>query len=135
MSLYLCIFSAADEELAGLEVGPYSYFGAVRDLIRDHVQDADQRFPLLMTHPDSDGEWTSVDAPLLKEELSAITCELRSHPARVVSDASWYFKAYKQRRPSSLAESFFDVDGEDLFEGLSDLCDVSIENQLPILFQ
>lgn len=61
MGLYLCIFAGddGDEELDGVEVGGYDDFGEFPDLIARLLEGGTwaSRFPVLMTHPDSHGDW------------------------------------------------------------------------------
>ncbi len=132
MGLYLCIFDG-DEELEGLEVGSYGDFETFRSCVRERLEGGDNgaRFPTLMTHADCDGEWSVGDAKLLAVELETIEREFVKLPPIALS--GW--QQALGVSPKNLAECFFDVDGEPLFERLRGLCACSIERGLPILFQ
>ena len=69
MSLYLCIFDE-EEELDGVDVGAYSDFGYFRNTIVRELErgKAGSRFPMLILHPDCDGEWTIADCVKLESE-------------------------------------------------------------------
>jgi hypothetical protein len=85
MGLYLCIFAGddGDEELDGVEVGGYDDFGEFRDLIARLIERGTwaSRFPVLMNHPDSQGEWGPAQASQLQRELTVIRAELAAMPA------------------------------------------------------
>jgi hypothetical protein len=117
MSLYLCVFNG-DVEVDGVEVGSYADFGRLRDIVLQKLEHGERgsRFPVLQFHSDSNGEWTVEQCALLENELRQVQSELSLHP-----DAA--------------AESFVDVDGENLFEGLLRLCQLARSEGQPILFQ
>jgi hypothetical protein len=137
MGLYLCVFDG-DEELEGVEVGSYADFGALRDAIREHLEGgtAGSRFPVLMMHSDCDGEWSPSEAVQLQAELELIARELARFPPSSLGDG-WKLSVARTfgLRPDNLAECFFDVDGEPLFDRLIGLCRSSVQHGLPILFQ
>jgi hypothetical protein len=80
MSLYLCIISedAADDEIAGWQLGRYSDFACFRDTISRHLGAAD--FPILMEHSDCDGEWSVAALPGLIMKLETIGAKFRTLP-------------------------------------------------------
>ena len=111
MSLYLCAFTD-DHEVAGVDVGAYDDFGQFRDAVAELLEggDAGSRFPVLMNHSDSDGEWTKSDLRDLKHELAEIAT-------------------------SPLANRFTDVIGRPLAEQLLELVDQALIAGVPVLFQ
>ena len=137
MSLYLCIFDG-DDEVDGVEVGRYSDFGALRDTIRDKLEGgaAGSRFPTLMLHSDCDGAWSPEEAAVLEREIDEVRRGLDALPAAPVA-AGWQQQVARSLglSPRTLAECYFDVDGEPLFDRLASLCRTAIANNLPILFQ
>ena len=137
MSLYLCVIDKdTDEEFDAVEVGPYSYFGAIRDVIRSALEpDNAGEYKLFLEHADSQGEWGVGEIKNLKSELAALRKELSQRKPKVVLETSWYLEYYKRARPSMLDQCFFDVDGVDLFSGILELCEVASERRLPISFQ
>jgi len=137
MGLYLCIFDGEDE-LEGVEVGRYSDFAYFRSTVTELLEEGESasRFPTLINHSDCDGEWSPDECVSLKVELSMISAELRQLPARQFA-SEWQNEvaATFGLEPSSLYDSFIDVDGEPLLERLIQLCDIAIQKQRPILFQ
>ena len=137
MSLYLGVFSG-ETELAGLEVGSYADFNALREAIAAELEGgaAGSRFPTFMLHSDCDGAW-SVDAcTRLQGEVGTIAAEMRNRPARP-------FPSEEQRKaaearglaPRNGFESFVDVDGEFLLGRLQGLVAVALRQNQPVLFQ
>lgn len=137
MGLYLAVFDGT-EEVEGVEVGSYEDFNTFRNAITRNLEGGvvGSRFPTLMLHPDSDGEWTPAEAAQLEEELEAIGRELCKIPP-LEAQPEWRKQTAKLLglRPGNLYESFFDVDGEPLVERLIGLAKISRERRLPILFQ
>lgn len=135
--MYLCVFDG-DEELEGVEVGSYADYGRLRDLVSRDLEGGvvGSRFPTFMLHSDSDGEYSPADAATLLAELRTIAKEL-SIRAAVALPAGWQSSTARVfgLKPASLADCFFDIDGEPLFERLIGLCECAIEHQRPILFQ
>jgi hypothetical protein len=84
MGLYLCVFASltADEELEGVEVGFYEDFETLRSNVADRLEGGKwaSRFPVLMSHTDSDGEWSVQDAVALGVELEMIEREFATLP-------------------------------------------------------
>lgn len=138
MGLYLCIFDGNDEEIEGVEVGTYADFGEFRNFITRELESGKPgaRYPTLIRHSDSDGEW-SVDAcEALRRELADLASALKARPAiDFVSD--WQKRVAKSigLKPANAFESFVDVDGEFLVERLQALVETALEHRLPILFQ
>jgi hypothetical protein len=137
MGLYLCIFEG-DEEVDGVEVGPYADFDKLRDYVVRELEggSAGSKFSTLILHSDSDGVWSPSDASGLEKELIEIGDEFRRRsPLPIISD--WQKQVAKSfgLKPSNLYECFFDVDGEPLLERLIGLARLSQERNLPILFQ
>jgi hypothetical protein len=137
MSLYLCIF-AGNHEVAGLEVGSYADFNALRQTIAGALEggSAGARFPHLMLHSDCEGEW-AVDACLkLREELVTIVAEMAALPPLPFL-GDWQEAVAKARalKPGNAGESFIDVDGEFLLPRLQGLVEAALTQGHPILFQ
>jgi hypothetical protein len=137
MGLYLCIFEG-DEEVDGVEVGPYADFNAFRDRVIVELEggNAGSKFPTLILHSDSDGQWSPAEAGKLEKELKAIGDEFHRRPAaRIKSD--WQKQVAKSvgLQINNLYDCFFDVDGEPLLERLINLAKLSQQRGLPILFQ
>jgi hypothetical protein len=137
MGLYLCVFDG-DEELDGVEVGNYSDFDFLRSSVTELLEGglAGSRFPTLILHPDSDGEWSLAECEILRQELMTISSEFQHLPG-IQFRADWQKQVGKSLglKPASLFESFIDVDGELLIERLIRLCDLAKERAMPILFQ
>ncbi len=137
MGLYLCVFDD-DDELEGVEVGSYADFGFFRSSVTKLLEGGFQgnRFPTLIIHSDSDGEWSPTECQSLRQELMTIASKFQRLPG-IQFRAEWQQQVGKLLglKPASLYESFIDVDGELLLDRLIQLCDVAIERQLPILFQ
>jgi hypothetical protein len=137
MGLYLCVFDG-DEDVNGVEVGPYADFNALRDYIVRELEGgkAGSRFPVLNLHSDSDGEWSFTDCEKLRGELAEIATALNARPAiKFVSD--WQKTVAKSIGlvPRNAFESFIDVDGEFLIERMQNLVDYAQKRGVPILFQ
>jgi hypothetical protein len=137
MGLYLCVFDNS-EEVEGVEVGPYSDYGALRDYIVAELGDqkAGSKYPVFVLHSDCDGEWSIHDCEKLQAELTAIIAALKQRPAvPFVSD--WQKNVAKSigLKPKNALESFIDVDGEFVLERLLELVRVALNKQMPILFQ
>jgi hypothetical protein len=137
MSLYLCVFSGSDEK-AGLEVGTYADFNALRRFVAVVLEGglAGSRFPTLATHSDCDGEWTLSACGVLLKELSTIIVEMKGLPP-LEFPGEWQESVARSRglRPRDAFESFIDVDGEFLLQRLLGLAEVALECGQPILFQ
>jgi len=141
MGLYLCVFASndADDELEGVEVGSYDDFNLLRTTVAEGLEGGTwgSRFPVLMSHPDSDGEWTPREALTLVRELQTIEDELAVLPSPGFPEGSWQSSVAKAMgvAPGSLAECFIDVDGGPLLERLRDLAKVAADHDCPISFQ
>jgi len=135
MGLYLCIFDA-DEEVDGVEVGRYSDFNALRDYVARELEGGSRgaRFPTLMLHSDSDGEWSVADCEKLIPELRSVIAQARP-PVQFVSDWQQHVARSVGLVPKSAFESFIDVDGQFVLERMLHLASVALEHGLPILFQ
>lgn len=137
MGLYLAIFDG-DEELDGVEVGSYADFATFRSAVATHVEGgvAGSRCPTLMDHSDCDGLWSPEESALLQSELAMIVQAFMELPPEPLGDG-WKLEVAKMfgLRPANLYESFFDVDGEPLLDRFMGLAQISVEQNLPILFQ
>jgi len=147
VGLYLCIFDDGDEEVGAVDVGHYSDFGDFRHCVAQATAPQPKRrlfgrsesspYPVLMEHSDCDGEWSVAEASVLLEELAQIRGEFAKQAARPFPANSWQAQIADEFGlvPTSLAESFIDVDGEPLLMSLQRLAETSIRHQLPISFQ
>lgn len=137
MGLYLCIFDG-DEELEGIEVGSYTDFGAFRSAVETHIEEGVEgsQCPTLMLHSDCDGLWSPEESALLKGELATITQTFMQLPPEPLGNG-WKPEVAKVfgLRPANLYECFFDVDGVPLLDRLMGLVRISVDRNLPILFQ
>jgi hypothetical protein len=137
MGLYLCIFDE-DEEVHGVEVGPYADFDTLRECIVRELEggNAGSKFPTLTLHSDSDGEWSPSEARKLESELVSIGDEFRRRPPIPIS-SDWQKQVMKNSglRINTLYDCFFDIDGQPLLERLINLAKLSQRRNLPILFQ
>lgn len=137
MGLYLCIFDG-DDELEGVEVGAYADFESFRSTVTSVLEGgvAGAKYPSLILHSDCCGEWSQTECKVLKQELRSISEAFRQLPP-VEFHADWQLQVGKLLglQPSSLYDSFIDVDGEPLLERLEGLCNVAIQNGQPILLQ
>jgi hypothetical protein len=137
MGLYLCVFDG-DEELDGVEVGSYADFGTFRNAASVHIEGGVEgsRCPTLMLHSDCDGQWSPEEAALLQVEFETITNRFRELPPEPLGSA-WKSEVARTfgLRPATLYDCFFDVDGEPLLHRLMGLAQLSIERNLPIVFQ
>ena len=137
MGLYLCIFDG-DDELDGVEVGSYTDFGAFRTAVETHVEGGVEGSlcPILMLHSDCDGDWSPEEAALLQTELTAITERFMQLPAESL-EGDWKPGIARSvgLHPANLYDCYFDVDGEPLLDRLIGLAQLSVERNLPILFQ
>jgi hypothetical protein len=138
MGLYLCVMDPAGDELEGVEIGSYSDFNFFRDTVIDSVEKgaAGSICPTLINHSDSDGEWSVEDAKALRAELDSIERVLLQCPP-ISQNSPWKVGVMKSFGINlrSLNDCFFDIDGEPLIGRIRQLIDVSVENNLPILFQ
>jgi hypothetical protein len=137
MGLYLCVFDE-DEELEGVDVGSYSDFEFFRSSVTELLEDgiAGSKFPTLIIHSDSDGEWSVSESETLRHESTTIAHGFKQLPPTQFH-AEWQQQLGKLLglKPASLYECFIDVDGEPILDRLIQLCDVAIERKLSILFQ
>ncbi|MGR9138686.1 Imm70 family immunity protein (plasmid) [Rhizobium leguminosarum] len=137
MGLYLCIFEG-DDELDGVEIGSYADFGTFRTAVATHVEGGIEgsRCPTLMLHSDCDGQWSPDEAVLLQAELAGIIQKFNQLPPEPLG-GDWKPEVAKTfgLHPTNLYGCFFDVDGESLLDRLMGLARLSVERNLPILFQ
>jgi len=135
MGLYLCVLNEDEDEIDGVEVGSYDDFGRFRDAVG--ALDVDGGFPTLLLHPDNDGEWTPDECTRLLDELATIRARFEALPPAPPAPGTWQAEVAKTFgvRPTSLYESFFDVDGENLIDRLAGLANAAIAAGRPILFQ
>jgi hypothetical protein len=118
-------------ELAECNVGHYSDFGCFRDTIDRHL--GSDAYPTVMQHSDCDGEWSLAEIPLLEEELREIGAAFQKLPPEEPIGA-FEHTAENRMGAVSLYDCFHDVDGENLFEALLDLCEVARKHERPITF-
>jgi hypothetical protein len=140
MGLYLCVFDRGgdDEELEGVDVGSYEDFGRLRSTVAQSLEPDGwaTRFPVLMSHPDSDRQWSPQEAANLERELRTIAAELSRLPAQPMPPG-WQSDVAREVgiEPASLRDCFFDVDGEPLLDRLIELARTAVEADAPIWFQ
>lgn len=138
MGLYLCVFDETGNELEGVEVGSYADFNFFRDAVTATVENGSSgaTCPTLIGHKDSDGEWSSEESSQLLVELNKIADIFSRHPP-IKFNSEWKCQVAKLVgiKPSTLAECFFDVDGEPLIERLQQLAKVSVGSGQSIIFQ
>lgn len=137
MGLYLCVFKD-DEELEGVEVGLYEYFGLFRDSVVTFVENdaAGSVCPTLVLHSDCDGEWSSIECKQLLRELATIAYvfkNLPSHNGLIDIRRNQFLEP--EINPTSLYDCFVDVDGVNLIERIMGLCSIAILNNERIMFQ
>ena len=74
MGLYLCVFDDCGEEIAGVEVWRYQYFGDFRDLAAGFVRKRKvaSSMTTLLNHPDCNGIWSVKDCKKLLSELEEL---------------------------------------------------------------
>ena len=141
MGLYLCVFASSDvdDEVDGIEVGSYDDFHQFRATVASCLEQGvwGSRFPVLMGHPDSDGEWSPSQCADLANELTTIRGELARLPPRPFAEGTWQSKiAETSGLPNgSLLDHFIDVDGEPLLDRLLQLARSSAELGSAILLQ
>jgi hypothetical protein len=137
MGLYLVLFDE-DDELDGLEVGGYADFGAFRNAVLAAVEKGSygSRCPVLMNHPDDDGEWTPEESAALLEELQIIEVCFRNAPPTALN-SPWKKEVARTRglELETLYDCFFDVNGSPLIERMRDLAQKSVQHNVPIRFQ
>lgn len=137
MGLYLAIFND-DEEIEGVEIGLYSDFNHMRDIIVNDLEDgqAGSKYPVLNLHSDCDGIWSVEDAIKLEKELKDI-CSVFVKLPPVEFNSDWQRDIAKMLGldPKNLLECFIDVDGEPLLERIIRLSGICQQKGLPILFQ
>ena len=141
MGLYLCVFESprSDEELEGVEVGGYDDFHSFRATVAERLEGgtSGSRFPVLMSHSDSDGEWSPAEAEQVRSELSVIARELAAASPVPFIPGTWQAEVARTvgLSPDSLADCFFDIDGEALIGRLLELANVAVAQGAPISFQ
>lgn len=139
MGLYLCIFEDDhhDNELDGVEVGTYTYFGDAREIISQRLEQGTRgsRFPTLMNHVDSDGVWTPSQCTVLVRELTTIREEMERLPPEALPDSIQELLSEYSRIPNSLADCFIDVDGTPLLDRLITMATAAADAGLDIWFQ
>ena len=149
MGLYLCLFDEYGEDICGVEVGLYQYFGVFRDTVNQHTNKGllslftkpgyktfSSQMPTLLQHSDCDGSWSVQDCKLLKAELEEIKQVFLEEPPskKIISSKQDIFQFFGVK-PQNLFECFIDSDCEFLIDRMIELCDVAIEKNRPILFQ
>jgi hypothetical protein len=120
------------------EVGSYADFGVFSSAVATHIEGGAEgsKCPTLMLHSDCDGQWSAHEAALLQGELTTIAEKFIQLPPEPLGNG-WRPDVARMYglRPTNLYDCFFDVDGEPLLDRLKGLAQLSIERNLPILFQ
>lgn len=141
MGLYLCVFRSAgrDDDVEGVDVGSYADFHKFRAAVARHLEDGawGSRFPVLMSHSDSDGQWTTDEAADLLGELEQIESGFAQLPSAPYPAGSWQHALARRDglQPRSLAASFIDIDGEPLLARLRQVALAAVEHETAIWFQ
>lgn len=137
MGLYLCIFDE-DEELDGVEVGPYEDFNSLRNHVVREFEGGigGSRYPTFIIHSDCDGDWSVSECVKLGPELAEIATLMKNGPP-VPFVSVWQAKVAKSVGlvPQNAFECFIDVDGEFVIDRIRKLVTMATDRQLPILFQ
>ncbi|MBQ9902117.1 MAG: hypothetical protein IJM51_07005 [Clostridia bacterium] len=136
MSLYLCAMDCregCDNEIDGVEVGSYEYFGEFRDCVCRYVEESQwgSRCPVLMRHSDCDGTFTPEDCKALMSELSLIYSVFSALPP----DSSIAANQGREGHFSNLCDCFVDIDGVNLIQRLYGLCQCAVESGVSVYFQ
>ena len=137
MGLCLYVFSTnvggneEPEEIAECDVGHYSDFACFREFISRRL--GGDRFPILMNHSDCDGEWTLAEIPGLERELKEIGQAFQKLAPEEPQQAFEHTAEYRVGA-KSLYDCFHNVDGENLFTAILDLCAVARKHDRPITF-
>jgi hypothetical protein len=139
MGLYLAVFANDDDdEIDGVEVGGYDDFHTFRSAVQAHLEPDGwgSRFPTLMNHEDSRGTWSARDAERLETEMVQIRDAFQRIAARPIN-GGWQAEVASSLglRPTSLHESFFDIDGQPLIDRLIELARVAQQHRQAIWFQ
>ena len=138
MGLYLCVFDDEETDLEGVDVGPYSEWNRFVDCVASTCEGGVEgsRYPLLTVHSDSDGECSALEASVLLKGINEIRRRFDGYPC-IPFESDWQRGIAKQFgiQPSSLAECFFDVDGENIFDRLGDVLSKAVEVCRPVSFQ
>lgn len=137
MGLYLCVFRG-EEELAGFDAGGYDDFERFRDEARAlDPRRLFRRFGTLRVKITPTTAWSPREAARLARELEDLAAELRRLPPRPLPADGWQAELARELgiSPASRYESYFDVDGRPLVEGLLELCRRAVAEKAPILFQ
>lgn len=148
MGLYLCIFDQNGDDICGVEVGLYNYFGEFRNLVSKYTNKGlvsklfrhKNKFSLPMTtllnHSDCDGSWSVNECIQLKNELEEIKRVFTKEPPdfSIIELKQDIFKFYGIK-PKNLFECFIDSDCEFLIDRLIELCNLAIKENSPIIFQ
>ena len=119
------------EEIAECDVGRYSDFGCFRDTVARHLDAS--RFPALMKHSDCYGEWTLAEIPVLERELREIGDAFKLLPPEEPQGAFEHTAEYRVGSKSQY-DCFHNVNGENLFEAILELCGVARQHKRPITF-
>lgn len=137
MGLYLCIFDD-ENEIDGVEVGPYADFNNLRNYVVRELEGgkAGGRFSEFVLHSDSDGEWSPEVCEKLKVELAEII-ELMKNRVPIQFASEWQKNIAKKVGvvPKNAFQSFIDVDGEFVLDRIYSLVNIALQHGLPILFQ
>lgn len=127
-----------DEDVAGIDVGSYSDFNALREYVATTLEHGKpgSRFPVFVLHSDSEGSWRSEELPALRAELKTIVSEMeRQPPLPFASPWQDELAAELGIRATNACQSFIDVDGELLLHRLLELICVAEESHSEIRFQ
>lgn len=139
MGLYICVFDPTDdEELDGVEVGTTRDFGFFRETVSERLEGAGRRgsrFPTLMGHDGVDGEWAPDEAAALVSELETTRLELAALAPLDADTCNSGMMEDIEGEPSSLAESFLDINGDLLVDRLLDIARLAAAHHLPVSFQ
>lgn len=141
MGLYLCAMTfenSLENELFGVEVGLYDYFGCFRDQVIEKIEQGQRGSvcPVLMMHSDCDGFISPIESLLVVKELDTIRAAFKKLPP----DASMLEMREGIVDPNapnmtSLYDCITDIDGCNLIERLTNLFTFAAENNVNVYFQ
>lgn len=118
------------EEIAECDLGPYANFDHFRATVARHLDAS--RYPVLMEHSNSEGEWVLGEIPALERELREIATAFKKLPPEESSGFADDIEG--NANAESLYDCFHSCEGENLFEALIELGRIARQHRRPITF-